>query len=101
MRFKSLSTKFTKKHNLKAGELSFITLKDEVNSMVLNSNFNQHNLYVKHHLNQVKRSWEASVHPDFSNMSIKQLNKFAGIQRNNINRIVKNFMSFKYYFNYI
>ena len=99
MRFKSLSTVFTEKEgNLKketAKTSSFLTLQDQVKStLILNTSFNQHHLYVNH-LNNVKKSWEASVHPDFSKMSISQLNRFAGIPRHNINKLVKNFMSFR------
>lgn len=94
MRFKSISTELMHKKFLKKEKLSLLSLK-EAKSLVLNSNFNQHHLYVNNHLNHLKKNWEASVHPDFSTMSIKELNKFAGIHRNNINKIVKEFMSFK------
>jgi hypothetical protein len=95
MRFKSLSDVITKKNNLKRSNSSFITLRDRVKNLILNGNFNQHHLYIEHHLNKVKKSWEASVHPDFSKMSIYQLNRFAGIQRNNINKVFKDIMKFR------
>ena len=95
MRFKSLSDKKTNKSNLKRSNTSFITIQDKIKNLILNENFNEHHLYVENHLNKVKKSWEASVHPDFSKMSIKQLNRFAGIQRNNINKAFKDLMKFR------
>lgn len=51
-------------------------------SLRLNSSFKNHALYVSK-LRQIKKNWEADVNPQFSQMTIKELNKFAGIQRSN------------------
>lgn len=48
--------------------------------MKLDASFNKHALYISK-LNTIKKSWNAALHPNFSNMSIRQLNKFAGIPR--------------------
>jgi cathepsin C len=34
-------------------------------------------------LNTIKKNWNAALHPNFTNMSIRELNKFAGIPRAN------------------
>lgn len=47
---------------------------------VRTSNFNQHHLYVNH-LNKINKNWHADVHSDFKDLSIKDLNKLAGIPR--------------------
>lgn len=49
----------------------------------LDASFNKHALYISK-LNTLKKSWNAALHPNFSNMSIRQLNKFAGIPREKI-----------------
>jgi len=46
----------------------------------LDSSFKAHSLYLNK-LKSVKKSWNAEVHPNFSNLSIKELNRFAGINR--------------------
>jgi cathepsin C len=46
----------------------------------LDASFSKHALYITK-LNTLKKSWNAALHPNFSNMSIRQLNKFAGIAR--------------------
>jgi hypothetical protein len=49
----------------------------------LDASFNKHALYISK-LNTLKKSWNAALHPNFSGMSIRQLNKFAGITRNKL-----------------
>jgi cathepsin C len=49
-------------------------------SMRLDSKFKAHEMYINK-LNEVEKSWNAEVHPNFSGLSIKELNKIAGIPR--------------------
>ena len=50
------------------------------NQLKLDAAFSNHFLYL-HRLNSVKKSWQAEVTPKFMHMSIKDLNRFAGIPR--------------------
>jgi cathepsin C len=64
---------------------SFLSEKENIKlslfaGLTLNSSFNSHHLYVER-LNMLDKSWKAEVHPEFSNQSILQLNKFAGLPR--------------------
>jgi cathepsin C len=59
-------------------EKSFMTLK-------LSSSFKNHSLYLLR-LKDLNKNWEAHLSPEFSNMTIKQLNKFAGISRSSSKR---------------
>lgn len=58
---------------------SFIAERESL-MLRLDSSFKAHNLYLNK-LRHVKKSWTAEIHPDFSNLSIKELNRFAGIPR--------------------
>jgi cathepsin C len=49
----------------------------------LDSSFNKHTLYISK-INTLKKSWNAALDPNFSNLSIRQLNKIAGIPRSKI-----------------
>jgi len=57
--------------------------------MTLSANFRNHALYVSK-LNNVQKNWSAEVNPEFSHMTIKELNKFAGITRNKNSRSSSN-----------
>jgi cathepsin C len=46
----------------------------------LDSSFNNHSLYLNK-IKNVKKNWNAALHENLSNLSIKQLNRFAGIPR--------------------
>jgi len=59
---------------------SFLSLKESSNLLLLDSSFNRHHLYVER-LNLIKKSWHAEVDKDFKKLSIKDLNKLAGIPR--------------------
>lgn len=59
---------------------SFLSLKESSELNLLDSSFNMHHLYVER-LNKLKKSWHAEVNKQFKNLSIKDLNKIAGIPR--------------------
>jgi cathepsin C len=61
---------------------SFIAEREHM-LLKLDSSFKAHSLYLNK-LKLVKKSWNAEVHPNFSNLSIKELNRFAGINRQRI-----------------
>jgi len=52
----------------------------EQSLMRLSASFKNHALYISK-LNNVKKNWSADLNPQFSQMTIKELNKFAGISR--------------------
>jgi cathepsin C len=58
---------------------SFLEEKEGM-ALKLDSSFNNHSLYLNK-LKNVKKSWNAGLHSSFTNLTIKQLNKFAGIPR--------------------
>ena len=71
--------------NLLKRNSSFIAVAEKESMMLrLDSSFKAHNLYLNR-LKNVKKSWTAELHPEFSNLSIGELNKFAGIPRSRIN----------------
>ena len=47
----------------------------------LTSSFNQHHLYINH-LNKFKKNWHAELQSEFKLLTIRDLNKIAGIPRN-------------------
>ena len=58
---------------------SFLLMEEKEQSLMqLSSSFRNHALYVSK-LKSVKKNWNAGVNPQFSHMTIKELNKFAGI----------------------
>lgn len=58
---------------------NFVQLKNKKLFKNLNLQTNFHNLEIYlEQLNKVPKSWEASVYPNFSQMTVKELNKFAG-----------------------
>ena len=63
---------------------SFLAVSNKFNFLskteLLNSSFKQHQVYASH-LNKLKKNWHADVHSEFNNLSIKDLNKLAGIPR--------------------
>lgn len=60
---------------------SFLEMQEKEQSLMqLSASFRNHALYVSK-LSSVKKNWNADVNPQFSQMSIKELNKFAGISR--------------------
>lgn len=75
---KKSGSKFLKKNS------SFIAVAERESMMLrLDSTFKAHNLYLNR-LKNVKKSWTAELHPEFSNLSIGELNKFAGITRSRV-----------------
>jgi hypothetical protein len=60
---------------------SFLSLKDSSKLLLLDSSFNMHHLYVAK-LNKINKNWHAEVNNEFKKLSIKDLNKIAGIPRN-------------------
>jgi hypothetical protein len=64
-------------HNLMK---SFLSLKDSSRLFLLDSSFNMHHLYVVK-LNEINKNWHAEVNNEFKMLSIKDLNKIAGIPR--------------------
>jgi C1A family cysteine protease len=77
---KKLTSRFLKNSSFLA-EKEFMMLK-------LDSSFKAHSLYLNK-LNNLNKLWTAEIHPKFSNLSIKELNKFAGIARPRITEKVK------------
>lgn len=70
-----------RKHSNLKENSSFLELKEsEQNMMTLSSSFKNHALYLMK-LKSLKKNWEAHLNPEFSHMTIKELNKFAGITR--------------------
>jgi cathepsin C len=67
------------KHILQPTMTSFLEETESAMSH-LNAEFTKHHLYINK-LNSIKKSWSAALHKDFENMSIKELNKMAGIPR--------------------
>lgn len=60
---------------------SFLEMQEKEQSLMqLSASFKNHALYVSK-LKNVKKNWNADVNPQFSHMTIKELNKFAGISR--------------------
>jgi hypothetical protein len=59
---------------------SFLSLKDSSRLLLLDSSFDMHHLYVER-LNKMKKNWHAEVNNEFKTISIKDLNKIAGIPR--------------------
>jgi len=69
---------------------SFLEMHEKEQSLMqLSSSFRNHALYVSK-LKNVKKNWDADVNPQFSQMSIKELNKFAGITRSGMYRANRN-----------
>ena len=57
---------------------SFLELQEKEQSLMqLSASFRNHALYVSK-IKSIKKNWDADVNPQFSQMSIKELNKFAG-----------------------
>lgn len=52
----------------------------ESSLLKLDAKFNKHDLYVAK-LNTLKKNWDAAVYPEFSHMTLGQMNKFAGFPR--------------------
>jgi len=88
-RKKSNTGRIKIKHG-KARKISSFLEERGQSSLRLDSSFSDHSLYITK-LNSLKKSWNAALHPDFSNMSIKQLNKYAGIARLKVQKHQKNF----------
>jgi cathepsin C len=83
----TIKNKFSNKKNRlrisKYQPSSFLEEKESTSSMSmmkLDASFNNHALYISR-INTLKKSWNAGLHPKFSNMSIRELNKYAGIPR--------------------
>jgi cathepsin C len=78
-----LSIQMKKSTKLMKMSSSFLAEQEMSTALLrLDSTFKNHALYI-HKLNGIKKNWSAGLHPDFSNMSIRELNKFAGIPRAN------------------
>jgi cathepsin C len=76
---KTRGNKFLNKKNTNGS--SFLEIKESEKSMMtLSSSFKNHALYLLK-LKNLKKNWEAHLTPEFSHMTIKELNKFAGISR--------------------
>ena len=102
MQFKSISNKITNKKeqpeilknlrlrsSLKNNFIPSSFLAESEKSMLrLESTFKNHALYVSK-LHTLKKNWNAGVYPDFSQKTIKDLNKMAGIQRSQISKVIK------------
>jgi cathepsin C len=79
-KLKAKRNRFLSRKN-KAENSSFLEIKEsEQNMMTLSSSFKNHAMYLSK-LKHLKKNWEAQIHPEFSHMSIKEMNKFAGINR--------------------
>ena len=79
-KLKAKNNKFLNKKNPTENS-SFLEIKESEKSlMTLSPSFKNHALYLQK-LKHLKKNWEAQVNPEFSHMTIKQLNKFAGISR--------------------
>jgi cathepsin C len=84
LKLKNFETRLQKKRKIS----SFLEERGQ-SRLRLDSSFSDHSLYITK-LNSVKKSWNAALHPDFLNMSIRQLNKYAGIARLKVQKIQKN-----------
>lgn len=88
---KKNNKKFMKRKSNINQETSFLEMKETEKSfstMTLSSSFKNHALYLQK-LKSLKKNWEAHINPQFSHMTIKELNKFAGISRTNKRQKIK------------
>jgi cathepsin C len=87
MQFRSVRTDITfsntehKRKKMLKPNSSYIALEERESSMLkLDASFNKHALFINK-INTVKKSWKAGLHQNFTNLSIRELNKYAGIPR--------------------
>lgn len=74
-------TKVIQRNSLNLYHSSFLALQDGLKSMLrLDAKFSNHLAYVNR-INKLSKSWEAEVSNKFMHMTIKEINKFAGIPR--------------------
>ncbi len=76
-------------NNINNSFLQLQTLEKEQTKMFLSASFKNHALYLSK-LNKIQKNWNAEVNPQFSQMTIKELNKFAGISRSKYQKTSRN-----------
>jgi cathepsin C len=81
MSFKSVKNDIVIDSNKPVNNLrsSFLEEQEKM-ALKLDSSFNNHSLYLAK-LKNVKKSWNAGLHSNFSKLTIRQLNRLAGIPR--------------------
>jgi cathepsin C len=81
MSFREVDTIESRKYGEQDTMTSFLA-EHEASMSRLDSTFTKHHLYIDK-LNSIPKSWTAALHDNFENLSIKQLNRMAGIPRTN------------------